>query len=79
MYLALVKILKICASSELSYFHSLPLSPPLPQIYIFNEKIVNSHIQPNLGDLCASVAESLDDKVRPIYDYHCLMSYYFKI
>uniref|UniRef100_A0A8D0CYA8 Nuclear pore complex protein Nup93 n=1 Tax=Sander lucioperca TaxID=283035 RepID=A0A8D0CYA8_SANLU len=34
------------------------------QIYIFNEKIVNGHIQPNLGDLCASVAESLDDKVR---------------
>uniref|UniRef100_A0A3Q4HT29 Nuclear pore complex protein Nup93 n=1 Tax=Neolamprologus brichardi TaxID=32507 RepID=A0A3Q4HT29_NEOBR len=33
------------------------------QIYIFNEKIVNGHIQPNLGDLCASVAESLDDKV----------------
>ncbi|TNN68258.1 Nuclear pore complex protein Nup93 [Liparis tanakae] len=32
------------------------------QIYIFNEKIVNGHIQPNLGDLCASVAESLDDK-----------------
>lgn len=33
------------------------------QIYIFNEKIVNGHIQPNLGDLCSSVAESLDDKV----------------
>ncbi|KAM9753111.1 nuclear pore complex protein Nup93 isoform 2-T2 [Menidia menidia] len=32
------------------------------QIYIFNEKIVNGHIQPNLGDLCASAAESLDDK-----------------
>ncbi|XP_056137865.1 nuclear pore complex protein Nup93 isoform X2 [Lampris incognitus] len=32
------------------------------QIYIFNEKIVNGHIQPSLGDLCASVAESLDDK-----------------
>ncbi|KAK7891154.1 hypothetical protein WMY93_023117 [Mugilogobius chulae] len=32
------------------------------QIYIFNEKIVNGHIQPNLGDLCAAVAESLDDK-----------------
>ncbi|KAI3371614.1 hypothetical protein L3Q82_024177 [Scortum barcoo] len=32
------------------------------QIYIFNEKIVNGHIQPNLGDLCASVADSLDDK-----------------
>uniref|UniRef100_A0AAQ4PPI7 Nuclear pore complex protein Nup93 n=1 Tax=Gasterosteus aculeatus aculeatus TaxID=481459 RepID=A0AAQ4PPI7_GASAC len=32
------------------------------QIYVFNEKIVNGHIQPNLGDLCASVAESLDDK-----------------
>ncbi|XP_016320834.1 nuclear pore complex protein Nup93 isoform X1 [Sinocyclocheilus anshuiensis] len=32
------------------------------QIYIFNEKIVNGHLQPNLGDLCASVAESLDDK-----------------
>lgn len=24
---------------------------------------MNGHIQPNLGDLCASVAESLDDKV----------------
>lgn len=36
----------------------------LLQIYIFNEKIVNGHIQPNLGDLCASVADSLDDKVR---------------
>lgn len=34
------------------------------QIYIFNEKTVNGHIQPNLGDLCASVAESLDDKVK---------------
>uniref|UniRef100_A0A3Q3BQS7 Nuclear pore complex protein Nup93 n=1 Tax=Kryptolebias marmoratus TaxID=37003 RepID=A0A3Q3BQS7_KRYMA len=32
------------------------------QIYIFNEKIVNGHIQPNLGDLLASVAESLEDK-----------------
>uniref|UniRef100_A0AAY4EN79 Nuclear pore complex protein Nup93 n=1 Tax=Denticeps clupeoides TaxID=299321 RepID=A0AAY4EN79_9TELE len=31
-------------------------------IYVFNEKIVNGHIQPNLGDLCASVADSLDDK-----------------
>lgn len=39
-------------------------SPFLIQIYIFNEKIVNGRIQPNLGDLCASVAESLDDKVR---------------
>ncbi|MCJ8733278.1 hypothetical protein PDJAM_G00221470 [Pangasius djambal] len=33
------------------------------QIYVFNEKIVNGHIQPNLGDLCASVANSLDDKI----------------
>uniref|UniRef100_A0A4W5QUW4 Nuclear pore complex protein Nup93 n=1 Tax=Hucho hucho TaxID=62062 RepID=A0A4W5QUW4_9TELE len=32
------------------------------QIYVFNEKIVNGHVQPNLGDLCASVADSLDDK-----------------
>lgn len=40
---------------------------PLLQIYIFNEKIVNGHIQPNLGDLCASVAESLDDKVRKLF------------
>ncbi|MED6250188.1 hypothetical protein ATANTOWER_026586, partial [Ataeniobius toweri] len=32
------------------------------QIYVFNEKIVNGHIQPNLGDLCASVADGLDDK-----------------
>lgn len=37
----------------------------LLQIYIYNEKIVNGHIQPNLGDLCASVAETLDDKVSP--------------
>lgn len=34
------------------------------QIYIYNEKIVNGHLQPNLVDLCASVAE-LDDKVAP--------------
>lgn len=34
------------------------------QIYIYNEKIVNGHLQPNLVDLCASVAE-LDDKVTP--------------
>lgn len=34
------------------------------QIYIYNEKIVNGHLQPNLVDLCASVAE-LDDKVGP--------------
>ncbi|KAK1161894.1 nuclear pore complex protein Nup93 isoform X1 [Acipenser oxyrinchus oxyrinchus] len=32
------------------------------QIYVFNEKIVNGHLQPSLGDLCASVAEHLDDK-----------------
>ncbi|XP_041125050.1 nuclear pore complex protein Nup93-like isoform X1 [Polyodon spathula] len=32
------------------------------QIYVFNEKIVNGHLQPSLGDLCASVAERLDDK-----------------
>ncbi|MBN3311040.1 NUP93 protein, partial [Amia calva] len=32
------------------------------QIYAFNEKIVSGHLHPNLGDLCASVAESLDDK-----------------
>nr|CAH65398.1 hypothetical protein RCJMB04_28g18 [Gallus gallus] len=31
------------------------------QIYIYNEKIVNRHLQPNLVDLCAAVAE-LDDK-----------------
>uniref|UniRef100_A0A8C9G4S3 Nuclear pore complex protein Nup93 n=1 Tax=Pavo cristatus TaxID=9049 RepID=A0A8C9G4S3_PAVCR len=35
------------------------------QIYIYNEKIVNRHLQPNLVDLCAAVAE-LDDKVLPI-------------
>lgn len=34
------------------------------QIYIYNEKIVNGHLQPNLVELCASVAE-LDDKVAP--------------
>ncbi|XP_069757463.1 nuclear pore complex protein Nup93 isoform X4 [Narcine bancroftii] len=32
------------------------------QIYIYNEKVVNKHLQPNLGDLCSTVAESLDDK-----------------
>ncbi|KAK1163612.1 nuclear pore complex protein Nup93 isoform X1 [Acipenser oxyrinchus oxyrinchus] len=32
------------------------------QIYVFNEKIVNGHLQPSLGDLCATVAERLDDK-----------------
>eukprot|EP00061_Rhincodon_typus_P017856 g46749.t1 len=31
-------------------------------IYIYNEKVVNGHLQPNLGDLCSTVAESLDDK-----------------
>ncbi|XP_062817670.1 nuclear pore complex protein Nup93 isoform X2 [Anolis carolinensis] len=31
------------------------------QIYVYNEKIVNGHLQPNLVDLCAAVAE-LDDK-----------------
>uniref|UniRef100_A0A2K5F2Q1 Nuclear pore complex protein Nup93 n=1 Tax=Aotus nancymaae TaxID=37293 RepID=A0A2K5F2Q1_AOTNA len=31
------------------------------QIYIYNEKIVNGHLQPNLVDLCASIAE-LDNK-----------------
>lgn len=35
------------------------------QIYIYNEKIVNGHLQPNLVDLCAAVVE-LDDKVLPI-------------
>ncbi len=52
------------------------------QIYIFNEKIVNGHIQPNLGDLCASVAESLDDKVRTFLFhicYHQEINYYFQI
>lgn len=37
---------------------------PLFQIYIYNEKIVSGHLQPNLVDLCSSVAE-LDDKVMP--------------
>ncbi|GAA6101757.1 nuclear pore complex protein Nup93 [Tachysurus ichikawai] len=32
------------------------------QIYVFNERIVNGHSRPNLGELCASVADSLDDK-----------------
>ncbi|XP_069496428.1 nuclear pore complex protein Nup93 isoform X1 [Ambystoma mexicanum] len=32
------------------------------QIYVYNEKIVNGHLQPNLVDLCTSVAERLDDK-----------------
>uniref|UniRef100_A0A4W4HFJ8 Nuclear pore complex protein Nup93 n=1 Tax=Electrophorus electricus TaxID=8005 RepID=A0A4W4HFJ8_ELEEL len=38
-----------------------PVAGPSP-IYIFNEKIVSGHVQPSLGDLCASVASSLDDK-----------------
>lgn len=41
------------------------------QIYIFNEKIVNEHLQPNLGDFCASVAEDLDDKVSYLSDIQC--------
>uniref|UniRef100_A0AAR2JWR5 Nuclear pore complex protein Nup93 n=1 Tax=Pygocentrus nattereri TaxID=42514 RepID=A0AAR2JWR5_PYGNA len=45
--------MKVCMRALLS-FH---------QIYIFNEKMVNGHVQPSLGDLCASVADSLDDKV----------------
>ncbi|XP_078067157.1 nuclear pore complex protein Nup93 [Mustelus asterias] len=32
------------------------------QIYVYNEKVVNGHLQPSLGDLCSTVAESLDDK-----------------
>uniref|UniRef100_A0A3B3QGC9 Nuclear pore complex protein Nup93 n=1 Tax=Paramormyrops kingsleyae TaxID=1676925 RepID=A0A3B3QGC9_9TELE len=32
------------------------------QIYVFNEKLVSGQLQPNLGDLCASVAQGLDDK-----------------
>lgn len=36
----------------------------LLQIYIYNEKVVNEQLQPNLGDLCSTVAESLDDKVQ---------------
>ncbi|XP_015224134.1 nuclear pore complex protein Nup93 isoform X3 [Lepisosteus oculatus] len=32
------------------------------QIYVYNEKIMSGHLQPSLGDLCASVADSLDDK-----------------
>lgn len=48
---------------DLVFGFKLFLLPALLQIYVFNEKIVNGHIQPNLGDLCAAVAESLDDKV----------------
>ncbi|MFT7816859.1 nuclear pore complex protein Nup93-like [Arapaima gigas] len=32
------------------------------QIYVFNEKLMSGQVQPNLGDLCASVAQGLDDK-----------------
>ncbi|KAG2470057.1 NUP93 protein, partial [Polypterus senegalus] len=32
------------------------------QIYVYNEKILNSRLPPNLVELCASVAERLDDK-----------------
>lgn len=38
--------------------------PDVFQVYVYNEKIVNGHLQPNLVDLCAIVAE-LDDKVLP--------------
>lgn len=72
------KCLKICRAYQqcpfssffcLSFYHQL-------QIYIYNEKIVNGHIQPNLGDLCASVAESLDDKVRQFPHHQCEINYY---
>ncbi|KAM4614069.1 nuclear pore complex protein Nup93 [Discoglossus pictus] len=32
------------------------------QIYVYNEKIVSGHLQPSLVDMCAAVAERLDDK-----------------
>ncbi|KAM8947376.1 nuclear pore complex protein Nup93 [Pelodytes ibericus] len=32
------------------------------QIYVYNEKVVNNQLQPNLVDLCTAVAERLDDK-----------------
>ncbi|XP_075045076.1 nuclear pore complex protein Nup93 isoform X2 [Mixophyes fleayi] len=32
------------------------------QIYVYNEKVVSGHLQPNLVDLCVTVAERLDDK-----------------
>ncbi|XP_028665210.1 nuclear pore complex protein Nup93 isoform X2 [Erpetoichthys calabaricus] len=32
------------------------------QIYVYNEKILNDRLPPNLVELCASVAERLDDK-----------------
>lgn len=60
-----VKFLRRSATMSFFFFFCLSFYHQL-QIYIYNEKIVNGHIQPNLGDLCASVAESLDDKVRQI-------------
>ncbi|XP_040266139.1 nuclear pore complex protein Nup93 [Bufo bufo] len=32
------------------------------QIYVYNEKVVSGNLKPNLVDLCAAVAEKLDDK-----------------
>lgn len=40
-----------------------PLTLNVFQIYVYNEKIVNGYLQPNLVDLCAAVAD-LDDKVK---------------
>ncbi|MEE6499747.1 hypothetical protein FKM82_003573 [Ascaphus truei] len=32
------------------------------QIYVYNEKVVSGHLKPDLVELCAAVAERLDDK-----------------
>ncbi|KAM9510356.1 nuclear pore complex protein Nup93-like [Guaruba guarouba] len=42
------------------------------QICIYNEKIVNEYLQPNLVDLCAAVAE-LDDKLSNGSQSNCLL------
>uniref|UniRef100_W5MME6 Nuclear pore complex protein Nup93 n=1 Tax=Lepisosteus oculatus TaxID=7918 RepID=W5MME6_LEPOC len=45
-----------------SALDSVEVSYGRQQIYVYNEKIMSGHLQPSLGDLCASVADSLDDK-----------------
>lgn len=55
----------VAGEVEGEWYVLLKLAFNVFQIYIYNEKIVNRHLQPNLVDLCAAVVE-LDDKVLPI-------------
>lgn len=55
----------VAGEVEGEWYVLLKLAFNVFQIYIYNEKIVNGHLQPNLVDLCAAVVE-LDDKVLPI-------------